>query len=495
MKSKALAASIHRQSSIIALLACTAMVVPTVAAGTSTWTGNGIVSNTGLWSDPANWTGGVPTNGSDVVFPATAVYPVDYGHLQNDLNGLVLNSLTFNSNGTGWSDCWTGKTLTLGTGAVGSGNITTTAGAGIDCGIIVVAPADNQITYNIGSGGFGMLYSGAVMSGGGPNLVIHKTGPGLLRLDYAKVNADFDLQQGSMILGLSSTSVRSVTVAPGAQLQTGNYPFFNITVSGSGVDGQGGLINASGNNVKFVGDTTIGLSIGGNTFQSLTDDGTPHTITFQPLPGYAQSRTETVAKGGNLSGNVVIQSVVFFADNASGSATGTAAVHVTSGGVLSGKGTITGPVTVDSGCTIMPYVTNPTIYEPMHTLHLSSLTWNGGVNVNLPTNIYGDINQLVLDGALTKGDAGIYDILISYGYYGSKPTLGRHTLMTFDSTDFSISDFVIDPKSMLFQGHLEFGASGKELDLVVTSVDIPEPATLGLLVCGAMGLMLRRARR
>ena len=77
------------------------------AGVTDVWQG----PNNGVWSNPANWSNGQPTNGDDLVFPSTLS-----GTSTNDLTGLTINSITIG--GPGYT--LAGNTLSLTAGITAS---------------------------------------------------------------------------------------------------------------------------------------------------------------------------------------------------------------------------------------------------------------------------------------------------------------------------------------------------------------------------------------
>ena len=141
--------------------------------------------------------------------------------------------------------------------------------------------------------------------------------------------------------------------------------------------------------------------------------------------------------------------------SSSGSATGSGTVTVKSGATLGGSGAIGGPVTLNSGGTIQPSATLATAGT---TLHGSSLLWNGGGTVSFQIGTSAD--KLALSGALNKGSAGAFDIDILN--VGITTTATNFTLMTFSSTNFSLSDFTLE-LPMNVTGTLAFNATDTAL--------------------------------
>jgi autotransporter-associated beta strand protein len=146
------------------------------------------------------------------------------------------------------------------------------------------------------------------------------------------------------------------------------------------------------NNVTLQIGSTIsgGLNMGTSTSSSLTltDDGThlgPQLYSTAVTGGttFSGSLVKNGTGAWNLdqpmsySGTTMVNAGTLFANNATGSATGTGAVAVNSGGTLGGGGTISGPVAVNNNGTLSPG-NSPGI------LHLgNSLTLNNGSYLNI----------------------------------------------------------------------------------------------------------------
>jgi autotransporter-associated beta strand protein len=109
-------------------------------------------------------------------------------------------------------------------------------------------------------------------------------------------------------------------------------------------------------------------------------------------------------------------------------------VTVNPDAVLMGDGAIGRTVVLNSGGTMAPGGT-----APGSVLTAETVKWNaGGVMV---FKLGSTSNRLAVSGALTKGDAGVRRLVIK-GEAGL--AAGRsYTLVTFDSTDFVDSDFII----------------------------------------------------
>ncbi len=75
---------------LLALVLGLAWCGESLLSATRIWTGGGA---TDLWSDPANWSGGVPIAGDDVIFGSSARFA-----LVDDFVSLSLLSLSFQAN-------------------------------------------------------------------------------------------------------------------------------------------------------------------------------------------------------------------------------------------------------------------------------------------------------------------------------------------------------------------------------------------------------------
>ncbi|MCC5788620.1 MAG: PEP-CTERM sorting domain-containing protein [Opitutales bacterium] len=118
-----------------------------------------------------------------------------------------------------------------------------------------------------------------------------------------------------------------------------------------------------------------------------------------------------------------------------------------------------------------------------------SLTWNGGVIIADLDEGLGQANTINLGGAFTSGSGT--DFVFDFEGFNAT-TQGSYTLVTFDSSDFDVSDF--SAINITYDSGLsgQFDLTGSTLDFTV----IPEPSTYAaILGLGALGLMIWRRRR
>jgi autotransporter-associated beta strand protein len=129
-----------------------------------------------------------------------------------------------------------------------------------------------------------------------------------------------------------------------------------------------------------------------------------------------------------------------------------------------------------------------------------SLTGGGTMKLNLGSTL-GNNDSLLVAGGGTASTSGttLLDIL----------TTGNASLTPGDYTLLSVAGGGLDPADFQFVGNTStmnvvVGANAYTLSLgnststaeilTVSATAVPEPATLGLLACGAMGLLVRRRR-
>lgn len=245
----------HSNPTVIRSVRVHSMVEPLetrIAPATHVWTGLGANN---LWSNSQNWTNGAPNSDLsgdvDLVF-STNLVNVSQLATQNDINGLVVDSITFNANAgvIGLTTFATGGTSKDGYTIDGLPIFINTASAGQDpFGIDVAAggadPASGIThTFNVGLIVFGanatfhsqeagtkLTFNGFVTLGGN-TLTIDNAGG-----TTAVMAVNGDLSNGSLIKNSSGT----------LQL-TGNNSYTNVTVNSGNLfaDSDGALGSSAG---------------------------------------------------------------------------------------------------------------------------------------------------------------------------------------------------------------------------------------------------------
>ena len=170
-------------------------IVPTTPR---TWTG----TNSGLWSDPANWGGAIPSSGDDLHFPEGAAN----ASMTNDLGAAFLvGALSIESSTTRYT--LAGNSITL-----GSGGLSVAAFSGSPHSLdTAVALGGGTSTLNV----VGLLDITGIVSGAGG---FTKTGHGTLRLTAANTYLGTTTQTGGILLVNGSQPASPITV---------NAPFFD----------------------------------------------------------------------------------------------------------------------------------------------------------------------------------------------------------------------------------------------------------------------------
>jgi rhamnogalacturonan endolyase len=136
---------------------------------------------------------------------------------------------------------------------------------------------------------------------------------------------------------------------------------------------------------------------------------------------------------------------------------------VNSSGTLAGTGTITRPITLNSSGTVSP--AGP---ATIGTLTGASLTWNGGAVLSVDLGTNGVSDQLVLNGALTKGTDTAWQLALNAMELLAPGN--TYTVATFASTTFASSDFTVTGLPDGFAGVATVDATSLRVSIVARPV-------------------------
>ncbi|MHA3770507.1 beta strand repeat-containing protein [Verrucomicrobiota bacterium sgz303538] len=303
-----------------------------IAPAVHTWIGAG---TNNLWSNEANWIGGSPATDAsgniDLIFPTNAAQLV----VQNDINNLTVDSITFNAAGGTSANGYTinGNAIFINTGGAGEDpfGIDTTAGvADATDGITQtfntpIALIGNDATFrsveaktrltfhgnidlggktltfdNTASGGNNVNTQGFLVDGDISNGSLIKKSTGTLQLSgnnsYANTTAN-----GGFILATTDTALGSavgtITINDPAQIQLRN----GITVSKAtlnlNANGLGGGLGADGNTTNtFRGSMVLMAGAGGVALGA--GNGAANAGTRLVIDGVISGATSTLSLNG-----------------------------------------------------------------------------------------------------------------------------------------------------------------------------------------------------
>jgi autotransporter-associated beta strand protein len=323
----------------------------------------------------------------------------------------------FNISG-GKIDNVSGASLTLSNNVATLASFTFVGTNDLNLGSGAVTITGNR-TFTVSAGN--LTIGGPISQTGGPRKLT-KAGAGTLTLSGANTFS------GGMTISAGQLNIDNATA-----IGSGTF-----TITGGAIDNTSGVAVALSNNnlqswngnFTFIGSDPLDLGTGAVTLSAnriVTTD--TETLTVDGVISGAHSLTASgagtlVLTGSNAySGGTTVSGGTLAADNAAGSATGSAAVVVSSGAALIGTGSISGAVTVTSGGTVAPGDGGTAI------LNTGALTLATGsnldilltddtagtgysqINVNGAASISG--SNLILSGSRSGHDGTLLTILAS----------------------------------------------------------------------------------
>ena len=389
-------------------------------------------------------TGQATVNGGTLVVRAG-------GGASGDLELGVFNSAsgTLNINGTGIVALLNNSNIVLGSqGTSGNGTVNQNAGS-------VGFYSDNGST----AGGTGAVILGRNESTG---VYTYNLNSGTLKTPQIE----------------SSSGTSNFNFNGGTLVADGNNAEFMQGLSTASIETHGGTINPNGFHI------TIGQNISGSGALTVTGGG-----------------TLTLSGNNTYSGGTSILGASLLAANTTGSATGSGTITIGAGGMLGGTGALSGPVSTVGGGTLSPGAADPggtlTIANTLTIGDGTNLQYyfsapSGGSTSNSLITVVGTSGS---NGNLTLGK----DVTVSL-QAGSTLAAGTYHLISYTgqldnlSDNFSgwtLSGFNLPGMTYNFSTQ----NSSNALDLVVSAVPTPEPATLAIFALGSLTILAGRFRR
>jgi autotransporter-associated beta strand protein len=351
----------------------------------------------------------------------------------------------------------------------------------------------------------GNTFISAPISGSG-GVTYHGTGTLVLSTQQNTYSGDTVLRVASVIPQASS-------VGPAGSPVSGSFGTGRLILDGSAIRSTTGGDITIGNEVVLRSDTTIPDTTGaksliftgpvtlegvGKTFFQNSSAATFFTGAIGDGGGGAglqiagNGTGAVILEGANTySGGTVVETGTLLVNNLSGSGTGTGGVTVQSGGTLGGTGTISGATEVKSGGILSAGV--PGASDGVGTLTFGGdLTTRSGSTwlVDLVEGVSGTADRVDVGGGLSLTGA---DLTIQFsGSFepGKVYTIANYgTSLTGTFNGLSDGAFV-DPGMQYF---ISYGALSGPGAITLTAV--PEPGTIGILGIALSGILLRRRRR
>jgi fibronectin-binding autotransporter adhesin len=310
---------------------------------------------------------------------------------------------------------------------------------------------------------------------------------------------------GNTVLGNSASAVflGNVTGAVDASLFAAAAISVsrNITLlsGGTGVLSIGGVTADAStfSGTITLGSTTAGRNltlsaVGGGTvtFSGLIKD--PASVASKGVVTKAGSGIVNLTTANTYGGGTTISAGSLFANNSSGSATGTGSIAVNnSGSTFGGSGIVTGAVTVGSGANIAPGASG---VGSTAILRTGALTLSSGSNFNVDLNnttAGTGYDQLSVTGAVNLGGLLASNLSVTAG---SSLTIGqKYFILLNDGSDAITGTFAQgtnitasnngDTFLINYADNGDGGTLGNDISLTVVAV--PEPSTY---ITGALAL-------
>jgi autotransporter-associated beta strand protein len=316
-----------------------------------------------------------------------------------------------------------------------------------------------------GAGGDKATLSGAITGTGAGGLV--KTGSGVLALSNA----------GNTFSG--GIQVKAGTVSVGADSNLGSplSEFYGVTLDA-------GTLQIAGTSA-FSTAKSIRLNSGGGTIDAVNSNITPPALSgaISGTGGLIKTGTGAlVLSSANVTytGATTVKAGVLFVNTLLSSTSG---VSVQTSGTLAGTGTISAPVTIDSGAFLSPGAS-------IGQLNLSNgITIHGQLDAEIswsPTTT-SDVLALTGGNLVLDSDTSILNVI---GDLAGAPPFTEYTIATVSGGGTVTGTF----KTLKNNGNPGLPPMWSVLITTNSIKVIPEPATMALLGLGGVAMLLGRRR-
>jgi autotransporter-associated beta strand protein len=446
-------------------------------AGTGTWTLSGTNTYTGTTAVNA----GTLVMASAGAVPGANALTLGGGTLNNSTSAtktisgattLSANSTIAGANDINFSGAFTNsagnRTLTANNTAATFGTVNLTGDA-----------TARSLTF---AGPGNVNLNGVVQNGGtatSGTLVFNSTYSGTATISQANTYAGTTtLSAGTFVLGNKAAFGTSAVGINGVSMSA------NTNLSGANAIGNTATLGATNtftgaNNIQFSGTVTAtgsrtitnnmsgaNLTLSGPvnlssnaTNNTVTIGGTGNTTISGAIANGGTATASNLTKSGNgilaltgantYAGVTTINGGTLAANNTSGSATGTGAIVVNSGGTLAGTGSVSGAVTVNSGGKLSPGASPESLAVGALSLMAGS-AFIYEINSSLSFAAGADLVNVALGGNTVIDTTGA-GVTLSVSDLATTPVVyaNKFTLLSYDATKTPIGTFAGTPEGSL----------------------------------------------
>jgi T5SS/PEP-CTERM-associated repeat protein/autotransporter-associated beta strand protein len=305
------------------------------------------------------------------------------------------------------------------------------------------------------------------------------------------------LWTNSSTLGVGNAGGGTLTVANGGNVAASGITFAanagstgTLNIGRFGTNDTAGTINAA----------TIAFGSGTGAINFNQSDSTTISAAISGSGSVNQlgNGTTTLSGANTYSGTTTVNAGTFLANNTTGSAMGSSAVTVNSGGTLGGNGTIDGATTIASGGKLTPGSSGTGALS-----FSAGLTLESGSITTFLIESTGDFTSInILGNTITYGGGLVFNIASYTPVAGDVFTLFNMTGSATQSGDFSsvtAGSLIFTESGGIWSASYgdfayQFSQSTGQLS-VEASQAVPEPSTYALFGIGAIVMMMVMRRK